>query len=123
MTRALVLLAVAAPVGAAALWWRRAAARRRPPDEAAGVGLSDGWMIFSARFCGTCRQLVDRLEEAGEPVVEIDIDARPDLTAAHDVTTVPTVVRLRSGMVVDGAAGRQRSADVVAAYLRDRAGR
>ena len=123
MTRALVLLAVAAAVGAAALWWRRAAARRRPPGEVAGVGLSDGWMVFSARFCATCRQLVHRLEEAGEPVVEIDIDARPDLAAAHGVTTVPTLVRLRRGVVVDGAAGRQRSADVVAAYLRNRTGR
>ena len=123
MTRFVVLFIVAAGVGAAALWWRRAAARRRPPGELAGVALSDGWVVFSARFCGTCRQLVRRLEAAGEPVVEIDIDASPGLTAAHGVTTVPTVVRVRRGVVVDGAAGRQRAADVVAAHLRTRAAR
>src|SRR5688500_8034552 len=98
--------------------WKRWEQARAAPGRVTGVGATEGWVIFTGPFCATCSQIVGRLSRAGEAVTEIDIEVRPDLAAAHDVTTVPTIVRLEQGRVVAGAAGRRPAAALVAEHLR-----
>lgn len=118
MTRLAILFVVSGCVAGLGAAWHRVEARRRGPSSLPGIGVSDGWVVFSGPYCATCTQLVERLSGAGETVVEIDIDSRPDLVASHEVTTVPTVALLREGEIVAGAAGRRHSADLVTSHLR-----
>ena len=118
MTRLAILVLLTLAVGLAAAWWRARARRASAPAALEGIGARDGWVVFTGRYCATCRQLIERLRGSGETVLPLDIDERPDLAAAHRVTTVPTIVRLERGSVVEGAAGRRPAAELVARHLR-----
>ena len=118
MTRLVVVAILLLLMAAAVMAWKRWERTRSAPERLTDIGATEGWVVFTGPFCATCTQIVDRLEGAGETVTAIDVEARPDLAAAHAVTTVPTIVRLEQGAVVAGAAGRRPAAALVAEHLR-----
>lgn len=78
---------------------------------APGLVLVDFW----ADWCVPCRQLSPVVDEvAGEfpqvRVVKVDIEAEPALVQSMGVQSVPTLVLLRDGLVVDRFGALSKSA-------------
>jgi thioredoxin 1 len=66
---------------------------------------------FSAEWCGPCKIMVPVLNDlAGElegkvKVVKIDVDNNPVTTAKYGVRSLPTILILKKGQVIDKVIG------------------
>ena len=66
---------------------------------------------FSATWCGPCRMLAPVLEELSEEFegkvnfYNVDVDDDTPLAAAFGISSVPTVLLLKNGKVVDQSIG------------------
>ena len=73
---------------------------------------------FYADWCGPCRMvspLVDEIaEEHPEYVVgKINVDEQPELAATYGVMSIPTLVVLKDGNVVNKSAGAKPKAQIL----------
>ena len=68
---------------------------------------------FSATWCGPCRMLAPVLEEISEELAgkvnfyNVDVDDDGALAAGFGISSVPTVLILKNGKVVDHSVGFQ----------------
>ena len=68
---------------------------------------------FSATWCGPCRMLAPVLESVSEKLAgqvdfyNVDVDDAPELAAGFGISSVPTVLILKNGKVVDHSVGFQ----------------
>lgn len=65
---------------------------------------------FYADWCGPCRMvspLVDEIAEENDQylVGKINVDEEPQLAQAFGVTTIPTLVVMKNGQIVEQSAG------------------
>ncbi len=66
---------------------------------------------FSATWCGPCRMLAPVLEEISEQLdgkakfYNVDVDENPSLAAGFSISSIPNVVILKKGKVVDQSLG------------------
>ena len=66
---------------------------------------------FSATWCGPCRMLAPVLEEISDELAgkvnfyNVDVDDDSALAAGFRITSVPTVLLLKNGKVVDQSIG------------------
>ena len=66
---------------------------------------------FSATWCGPCRMLAPVLEQLSEEMAgkvnfyNVDVDDDSDLAAGFGISSVPTVLMLKKGKVVDQSVG------------------
>jgi putative thioredoxin len=71
-----------------------------------------------AEWCGPCRQLSPVLEKLADEadgawvLAKVDVDANPQLSAALQVQSIPMVVAVVAGQVVDGFLGALPEANV-----------
>lgn len=74
---------------------------------ASGLVLID----FGAEWCGPCKTMLSILQRVGQELngklalYTVDIDHSPSLAARHGVMSVPTMLVLREGRVVDRIVG------------------
>lgn len=74
---------------------------------------------FFATWCGPCKMLtpiIDKLAEEFEGKVligKVDIDESPELAQANNVMSVPTVIYVKGGEVVETLIGVQNRAKLV----------
>ena len=62
---------------------------------------------FWATWCGPCQMLAPVLEELSQQVkvVKVDVDENPQLAMAFQVASIPTVIAVRDGKVVNQSVG------------------
>ena len=79
---------------------------------------------FWAPWCGPCRMIAPVIEEIaaefdGRVVVgKIDVDEEPGLAQRFGVMSIPTLIVLKGGKVVEQAVGARGKADVAAMVSR-----
>lgn len=76
---------------------------------------------FFAQWCGPCKMIAPVLEEIAQEnehikVCKIDVDSDPDLARKFKVTSIPLLVVMRDGKIVNQALGA-RPKDAIVAML------
>ena len=76
-------------------------------------------MDFWAPWCGPCRMVVPLVEEIAEErsdikVVKINVDEDQELAAQFGVMSIPTLVVMKSGRIVNQAVGARPKAQILA---------
>ena len=76
-------------------------------------------MDFWAPWCGPCRMVVPLVEEIAEErsdikVVKINVDEEQELAMQFGVMSIPTLVVMKNGKVVNQATGARSKAQILA---------
>lgn len=75
------------------------------------IGLEDftGLLKFSATWCQPCKRIAPIVKEVAQEgnltLLNLDIDKNPKTTRAAGVRSVPTVILMRDGKIVDHLVG------------------
>lgn len=74
---------------------------------------------FYADWCGPCRMVSPLVDEIAQEnpqflVGKINVDDESELAQAFDVSTIPTLVVIKDGKIVNQAAGARPKAQILA---------
>ncbi len=75
--------------------------------ESEGVAIVDFW----AEWCGPCRMIAPIIEELsneyGDRIVvgKLDVDSNPEVSMKYGIRSIPTILVLKNGEVVDKHVG------------------
>ena len=74
---------------------------------------------FFASWCGPCRMVGPILDEIAEEredikVCEVDIDEQPELSSRYRIMSVPTLMVLKNGNIVDQSIGARPKHQILA---------
>ena len=83
-------------------------------EEHQGLAVID----FYADWCGPCRMvspIVDEIAEERDDIVvgKINVDAEPELAEAFGVISIPTLVVLKDGQIVNRVSGARPKAQIL----------
>lgn len=73
-----------------------------------GLKLVDFW----ASWCGPCKMLAPVLDEIASEtsefeIIKVEVDENPELAAQYEVMSVPTLLVMKDGQIVDQMQGFQ----------------
>jgi thioredoxin 1 len=74
-------------------------------------------IYFGAEWCGPCKAIKPRLQEANLPIRYVDVDQSPQMAADYLVKTIPTVVLVLNGEVAKRIIGESITPNVVKQLL------
>lgn len=72
---------------------------------------------FWAPWCRPCRMVVPLVEEIAREredilVVKVNVDEEPELASRYSIMSIPTLIVLEKGQVVNKAVGARSKADI-----------
>ena len=88
-----------------------------------GVSVVDFW----AAWCGPCRMIAPTIEQLatdydGKVLVgKLDVDSNPEISMEYSVRSIPTILIMKDGQVVDkhvGVASKKQLEDKINAQLQ-----
>lgn len=73
---------------------------------------------FWATWCGPCQMIAPVIEEIAEEnpeyfIGKVNVDEEPELAEAFSVTSIPTLVIMKNGKVVNKAIGFRQKQDIL----------
>ncbi|MBR6766353.1 MAG: thioredoxin [Clostridia bacterium] len=73
---------------------------------------------FWASWCGPCRMVSPIVDEIAEErsdikVCKINVDEQPELAAAYQVMTIPTLMVIKEGQIISQSAGAKPKAQIL----------
>ena len=73
---------------------------------------------FWATWCPPCKMIAPTIDEISNEfndikVGKVDIDDQPEIASAFGVMSIPTLIVLNNGKVVNQAVGARRKADIL----------
>ena len=77
---------------------------------------------FFATWCGPCKMIAPILEEIAKEnagklkVCKTDVDEEPELASAFGVQSIPTIVAIKDGKVLNFAVGYRKKEDLLALF-------
>ncbi|HEV8643340.1 MAG TPA: thioredoxin [Methylomirabilota bacterium] len=80
-------------------------------DEALAANQSLMMVDFWAEWCGPCRAIAPMLEELARAsagrvtLAKVNVDENPGLAARHGIRSIPTILFVKDGKVVDQVIG------------------
>ena len=80
-------------------------------DEALIANLGLVMVDFWAEWCGPCQAIAPLLEELAEAsegrvtLMKVNVDAEPRLAARYNIRSIPTILFVKEGQVVDRVVG------------------
>ncbi len=74
---------------------------------------------FYADWCGPCRMVSPLVDEIADQnpqylVCKINVDAEPELAGAFEVMSIPTLVVMKNGQIVNKSTGARPKAQILA---------
>ena len=79
---------------------------------------------FWATWCGPCRMIAPAVEEVAEDfdgravVGKVDVDEQAELARRFGIMSIPTLIVMKDGKVVEQAVGARGKADIAAMLER-----
>ena len=79
---------------------------------------------FWAEWCGPCRMIAPAVEEVAEDfdgravVGKVDVDEQAELARRFGIMSIPTLIVMKGGKVVEQAVGARGKADIAAMLER-----
>ena len=74
-------------------------------------------IYFGAEWCGPCKAIKPRLQEANLPIRYVDVDQSPQMAGDYLVRTIPTVVLVELGQVTKRIIGESITPNAVKQML------
>ena len=76
---------------------------------------------FFATWCGPCRMVSPIVDEIAEKhpefvVAKVDVDKNPELAGEFGVMSIPTLVVIKDGKVINQSAGARPKAQILAMF-------
>ena len=77
------------------------------------------FLYFSATWCIPCKSfspIMDRVAMSGIPVQKVDVDIQKDLVNQYNVSSVPTVILIQNGQVINRFTGAKSEQEIKSIY-------
>jgi thioredoxin 1 len=73
---------------------------------------------FWASWCGPCQTVAPVIEELAQEltdvkIAKVNVDEQPDLATKFRIMSIPTMVLLKNGKVIDTTVGAQSKEDLI----------